>query len=138
MSTSEDDGDFGSDPFGLRDLWRRNRGCPNPASAASASAASGAPFALASNSPSVAASRAQALLLLDYSAIISVAASTIGVAFPPLSDQSASAWARSADLPRHRSIVTMKRWQHKAKLHGPLEQLLANCQAYIADDDPNN
>ena len=42
MSTSEDDEAFGSDPFGLRDLWERNRGCPNPASAASASAASGA------------------------------------------------------------------------------------------------
>ena len=151
MSTSGDDDEaFGSDPFGLRDLWRRSRGCPNPASAASASAASGAPFALASNSPSVAASGAPGdvapspLVALAASAIASVAASTAGViddeacqrSIPPLSDQSASAWARSAELPRHRSIVIMERWQHKANLHGPLEQLLANCQASIADDDP--
>ena len=47
-----------------------------------------------------------------------------------------SAWLRAADLPRHRWVVTMDRWQHKANLHGPLEQLLANCQASIADDDP--
>ena len=146
MSTSEDDEAFGSDPFGLRDLWGRNRGCPNPASAAaSGSAASGAPFALASNSPSVAASSAPGdvapspLVALPASAI--AAASTAGVideacqrSIPPLSDQSASAWARSAELPRHRSIVTMERWHHKANLHGPLEQLVANCQASIADD----
>ena len=149
MSTSEDDEAFGSDPFGLRDLWRRNRGCPNnnPATAASTSAASGAPFALAPNSPSVAASGAPAdvapspLVALAASGIASVAASTVGVideacqrSLPPLSDQSASAWARSAELPRHRSIVVMGRWQHKANLHGPLEQLVANCQASIADD----
>ena len=143
MSTSEDDEAFGSDPFGLRDLWRRNRGCPNPASAASASAASGAPFALASNSPSVAASGAPDDVA--PSPLVALAASgAAGViddeacqrSFPPLSDQSASAWARSAELPRHRSIVIMERWQHKANLHGPLEQLLANCQASIADDDP--
>ena len=148
MSTSEDDEAFGSDPFGLRDLWRRNRGCPNPASAASASsAAPGAPFALASNSPSVAASGAPGdvapapLVAVAASAIASVAASTAGVideacqrSIPPLSDQSASAWARSAELPRHRPIVTMARWRHKANLHGPLEQLVANCQASIADD----
>ena len=87
MSTSEDDEAFGSDPFGLRDLWRRNRGCPNnnPATAASTSAASGAPFALASNSPSVAASGAPGdvapspLVALAASAIASVAASTAGV-----------------------------------------------------------
>ena len=147
-STSEDDEAFGSDPFGLRDLWRRNRGCPNLASAASASsAAPGAPFALASNSPSVAASGAPGdvapapLVAVAASAIASGAASTAGVideacqrSIPPLSDQSASAWARSAELPRHRSIVSMERWQHKANLHGPLEQLVATCQASIADD----
>ena len=141
--------DFGSDPFGLRDLWRRNRGYPNPAFAAPTfAAASGAPFALASNSPSVAASGAPGdvapsspLLPLAASAIASVAASTAGVideacqrSLPPLSDQSTAAWARAAELPRHRSIVTMGRWRHKANLHGPLEQLLATCQASIADD----
>ena len=186
MSTSGDDDEvFGSDPFGLRDLWKSNRGCPNPASAAASTsaasgapfalaskspsvaasgapfalasnspsvAASGAPFALASNSPSVAASRAPgdvapsprvaalaasaSLLLVEHAAIASGAAWTAGVWFPPLNDQSASAWLRAADLPRHRCIVTMDRWQHKANLHGPLEQLLANCQASIADDDP--
>ena len=31
-------------------------------------------------------------------------------------------------------MVTMARWRHKANLHGPLEQLVANCQASIADD----
>ena len=76
------------------------------------------------------------LLLLEHSAIASGAAWTAGVWFPPLSEQSASAWLRAADLPRHRWVVTMDRWQHKANLHGPLEQLLANCQASIADDDP--
>ena len=126
-----------------------NGNCGFDASAASTSAASGAPFALASNSPSVAASRAPGdvapspLGALAASAIASVAASTAGVideafqrSFPSLSDQSASAWARSAELARHRSIVIMGRWQHKANLHGPLDQLLANCQASIAYDDP--
>ena len=120
MSTSGDDDEvFGSDPFGLRDLWKSNRGCPNPASAAaSTSAASGAPFALASNSPSVAASRAPGdvapspLGALAASAIASVAASTAGVideacqrSFPPLSDKSMSAWARSAEMRKHCEIV---------------------------------
>ena len=190
MSTSEDDEAFGHDPFGLRDLWGRNRGSPSPASAASASAAaSGAPFAKqakkrsqscpadmspqgterfentliqytqslqhdeqdnngVNNSSSVAASGAPCgvapsplVVASPASAIASVAASTAGVideacqlSIPPLSDQSVSAWARSAELPRHRPMVTMARWRHKANLHGPLEQLVANCQASIADD----
>ena len=241
--TSEDDEAFGHDPFGLRDLYGRNRGspattfddvrrryqplneasldsfwcssnypsvaapvgesnCPTDvdmtqqrpiqpspaASAASAFAASGAPFAKqakkrsrscpadmspqgterfentliqhtqslqheqdnngVNNSPSVAAASGapgdvapSPLVALPASAIASVAASTAGVIdgacqrwFPLLSGQSGPAWARCAEMPRHRPIITMARWRHKVHLHGPLEQLVADCQASIADD----
>ena len=54
--------------------------------------------------------------------------------YPPLSEKSVSAWAHATELPSNGEIVSMGRWHHKENLHGPLEQLVANCQASIADD----
>ena len=121
MSTSEDDDDFGSDPFGLRELYRNNSGLSSNA------------FVAAVASPGASASSAIA-------SVVAPTASSVNDdeacqrSFPPLSDKSMSAWARSAAMPKHCEIVRTGRWQHKAYLHGPLEQLVVSCQASIADD----
>ena len=149
MSTSgDDDDDFGSDPFGLRELYRNNRGLPSNASvAAVASPCASASSAIASGSDaasSLAASASSAPGACAASGAASVVAPTASSSviddeacqrsFPPLSDKSMSAWARAAEMPKHCEIVRMGRWQHKAHLHGPLVQLVACCQASIADD----